>query len=361
METPGPRLRLIRAANVTLRADPAMEELYRARFEGREPKVDTEDHLVTLRYPRFAVGHRLPYRSTVTLRGTVPWRIECRGMLRRLRGDLGLGLIEALDVHDGASGVSLHLPAPAGNVPIQLFSAAVDVNFLRPAGAAIRVSVHSGATDTSLDEQHFKAVGGRLNWQTPDFDEATDRFDVVLLRGVRNLTVATYAARPSAGARTGRALATVVFTHIVLSTEVARNAGDQRWAELLDRHDAAAARLSAGMGGRLVKTTGDGVLALFEEPTQAIGFVRAFGEEVRTLGLSIRAGLHTGEVEYRAEDVRGIGVHIASRVMGYAGPGEILVSRTVRDLITGSEVSLEDRGVHPLRGIGQDWQLFAVS
>jgi class 3 adenylate cyclase len=123
---------------------------------------------------------------------------------------------------------------------------------------------------------------------------------------------------------------------------------------------AGASRLAAAVRGEVVKTTGDGVLAVFDRPGDAVEFARSFREEIRGLGLDIRAGLHSGEVEFRGTDVGGIGVHIASRVMATAGPGEILVSRTVRDLVAGSDLDLEDRGTHALRGVGGEWQVFAV-
>jgi class 3 adenylate cyclase len=164
-----------------------------------------------------------------------------------------------------------------------------------------------------------------------------------------------------AGWATGRGVSTVLFTDIVGSTERAQQLGDGRWRAVLDRHDTAARRVIGRLGGRLIKTTGDGVLATFDGPRQAIHAARAFREEVRALGIDIRAGIHTGEVEGRGADVGGIGVHIAARVMGTADPGQILVSRTVRDLVVGSDVSLVSRGVSPLKGLEGEWELFLVA
>jgi class 3 adenylate cyclase len=154
---------------------------------------------------------------------------------------------------------------------------------------------------------------------------------------------------------------TVLFTDIVDSTRHAAEMGDRRWKELLDRHDLAARRLVERFGGRMVKQTGDGLLATFETPGEGIQCAAALQQELRTDGIEIRAGLHAGEVDLRGRDVGGIGVHIASRVMSVAAPGEILVSRTVRDLASGSQISFEDRGAHELKGVGGDWQLFAVA
>jgi class 3 adenylate cyclase len=160
--------------------------------------------------------------------------------------------------------------------------------------------------------------------------------------------------------QTDRTLVTVLFTDIVDSTERAREAGDRRWAALLDAHDRLARELVDRFGGRLVKSTGDGVLATFDRPGRAIRCATALRDRLRGIGIEVRAGLHTGEVQFRGDDVGGIAVHIAARVMAAAGPGEVLVSRTVHDLVTGSDYVLEDRGGHTLRGMAGEWQLFAV-
>jgi class 3 adenylate cyclase len=157
-----------------------------------------------------------------------------------------------------------------------------------------------------------------------------------------------------------RVLATVLFTDIVGSTARAEQVGDRRWRALLDTHDELAARLVERWGGRLVKTTGDGILATFDGPGRAIGCATALRDELADIGLQIRAGLHIGEVELRGDDVGGIAVHLAARILATAGPGEIVVSRTVRDLVAGSEVVLADRGSRRLKGVEGDWQLFAV-
>jgi class 3 adenylate cyclase len=157
-----------------------------------------------------------------------------------------------------------------------------------------------------------------------------------------------------------RVLATVLFSDIVASTEQASQLGDRRWRELLNVHDELARRLVEEFGGRLVKTTGDGLLATFDGPGRGIRCAAALRDELGGIGVQLRVGLHTGEVELRDGDVGGIAVHIAARVMAAAGPGEILTSRTVRDLIVGSDIVLDDRGTHPLRGVEGTWQLFAV-
>jgi class 3 adenylate cyclase len=187
---------------------------------------------------------------------------------------------------------------------------------------------------------------GALAWENADLliDEIEE-----FLTGIRRRAVPD------------RALATVLFTDIVGSTERAGELRDERWLRLLDVHDETARRVVGGFDGRLIKTTGDGILAIFDGPGRGIRAAALLREELRRAGLDIRAGVHTGEVELRDGDVGGIAVHIGARVMAAAAPGEILVSRTVRDLIAGSEIRLEDRGAHQLKGVEGPWQLFAAA
>ncbi|HEX2374149.1 MAG TPA: adenylate/guanylate cyclase domain-containing protein [Actinomycetota bacterium] len=166
---------------------------------------------------------------------------------------------------------------------------------------------------------------------------------------------------PEPAAETGeRALATVLFTDIVGSTDHARQVGDRRWGELLDTHDRLARELVGQLQGRLVKSTGDGILALFDRPGRGIRCATALRDRLRGSGVQIRAGVHTGEVQLRGDDVGGIAVHFAARVMAAAAPGEVLVSGTVHDLVAGSDYVLEDRGVRALKGMTGEWRLFAV-
>jgi class 3 adenylate cyclase len=165
----------------------------------------------------------------------------------------------------------------------------------------------------------------------------------------------------SASAASERVLATVLFTDIVGSTRLAGELGDARWRALLDRHDAVLDRAVALHRGRVVKSLGDGALALFDGPSRAIACAVALREELRGLGLEMRAGLHTGECELLArEDVGGIAVHIGARICALAAGGEILTSGTVRDLSVGSAFTLCDRGEHVLKGIPEPWRVFAV-
>ena len=158
-----------------------------------------------------------------------------------------------------------------------------------------------------------------------------------------------------------RVLATVMFTDIVGSTERAAKLGDRRWRELLESHEAVVRRELARHRGTEVKTTGDGFLATFDGPARAISCARAIAEAVRPLGIEIRAGLHTGECEVMNGDVGGIAVHTGARVSAEAGPNEVLVSSTVKDLVAGSGIEFEDRGSRELRGVPGEWRLYAVA
>jgi class 3 adenylate cyclase len=159
---------------------------------------------------------------------------------------------------------------------------------------------------------------------------------------------------------TDRILTTVMFTDIVGSTELAADIGDRRWAELLEDHQQIVRQELARFRGREIDTAGDGFLATFDGPARAIQCVSAIRDAVKALGIEIRAGLHTGECEMVGEKIRGVAVHIGARVAALAGPGEILVSRTVRDLVAGSGLAFEDRGTHVLKGVPGEWQVFVA-
>ena len=165
----------------------------------------------------------------------------------------------------------------------------------------------------------------------------------------------------SRGARSPeRVLATVLFTDIVGSTERAAQLGDRAWTELLERHNDAVRSQVARFRGREVDTQGDGFLATFDGPGRAIAAAQAIGQALSPIGVEVRAGLHTGEIELLGDDVAGLAVHIGARVASLAGPGEVLVSRTVKDLVTGSGTEFESRGLHVLKGVPEEWQIYAV-
>jgi class 3 adenylate cyclase len=164
-----------------------------------------------------------------------------------------------------------------------------------------------------------------------------------------------------AAEETDRILATVVFTDIVESTERAAALGDREWRRVLDRHDTAARAEVERWRGTLVKSTGDGILARFDSPSRALRAALGLGQAAKRIGIEIRAAIHTGEVEFRNDDLGGIAVHIASRVLAEARPGEVLLTRTVRDLVTGVDVEFSARGAATLRGVPGEWELFAAS
>ena len=158
-----------------------------------------------------------------------------------------------------------------------------------------------------------------------------------------------------------RVLTTVLFTDIVGSTERARVLGDRAWRDLLDRHHDLVRRDLLRFRGREIDTAGDGFLATFDGPARAIRCARSVVADVQSVGLELRAGVHTGEVELVGNSVRGIAVHTGARVTAQAGAGEVLVSQTVKDLVAGSGIELEDRGTHELKGIPGEWRLYAVT
>ena len=214
--------------------------------------------------------------------------------------------------------------------------------------------------DTYLDERHSLYVaehvpgaryvhvpGDGALWVGAE-DQVADEIQH-FLTGMRRLV------------ETDRVLATVLFTDIVGSTERAAAIGDEAWRALLEKHDRIVREEVVSHRGHLVKSLGDGVLALFDGPSRAVGAAAAIRDRVRPLDLEVRAGLHTGECEMMPGDVGGIAVHIGARISALAGPGEILVSSTVRDLTVGSGLDLADRGEHELKGVPGTWRIFAAA
>jgi class 3 adenylate cyclase/predicted alpha/beta hydrolase len=176
--------------------------------------------------------------------------------------------------------------------------------------------------------------------------------------------VADFAATPGTEAQSTtasrRMLATILFTDVVDSTSRARELGDKGWRELLEAHDATIRREVARFRGSEVKSLGDGFLILFDGPARAIHCAQAITEAMAPLSIKVRAGLHTGEVERTESDVLGIAVHLAARIMDTAGASEVVISRTVKDLVAGSGIAFDEAGEHSLKGIEEKWQLFKV-
>jgi len=249
--------------------------------------------------------------------------------------------------------------SPKAAAALMRMNTQIDVRDVLPTiGVPTLLIYRTDDADVQVDEGRYIAEripGSRfvelpgvdhLMW-TGDTDALLDEIEG-FLTGVRR------------GPDPNRVLATVLFTDVVGSTETANRVGDRAWRSLLDRHHQVIRRELERWRGREIDTAGDGFLATFDGPARGIRCAVAATEGVRDLGLEIRAGLHTGEVEIADDNVRGIAVHIGSRVSGLAGPGEVLVSRTVADLVAGSGIVLAERGEHDLKGVPGRWLVYAV-
>ena len=245
-------------------------------------------------------------------------------------------------------------PATAAAVMRMLFE--LDVRDVLPAIRVPTLVVHRQDNPiVTVDQGRYVAdqIEGTKFVAVPgaDYGLAVGDVDVLIDEVEEFLT----GSRPAHA--TNRVLATVLFTDIVDSTPRAVELGDARWRELLERHDELAETEVVRFGGAIADFAGDGLLASFEGPARAVRCAFALRERLRMLGLEMRAGLHTGEVERRSEGIAGIGVHIAARVLALAGAGEVLVSRTVRDLVTGSGLTFVERGAHTLKGVPDQWEI----
>jgi class 3 adenylate cyclase len=239
-------------------------------------------------------------------------------------------------------------------------TADIDVRDVLPAIRVPTLVLHrTGDRAIPVEEGRFLANGipGARYHELPGEDHfwfAGDS-DAILGEIEEFLTGARPAPEPD------RVLATVMFTDIVGSTERAAALGDRRWRDLLESHHAVIRRELARFRGREVDTTGDGFLATFDGPARAIRCGVAISESLREIGVDVRVGLHTGEVDLAGSAVRGIAVHIGARISGLAEAGEVLVSGTVKDLVVGSGFEFEDRGMHVLKGVPGEWRTFAVT
>jgi class 3 adenylate cyclase len=223
---------------------------------------------------------------------------------------------------------------PAIRVPTLVLSK----EFIRATGEAVSAAIPNG---------EFVLVGGRGS-AIYENDHAVDAIEAFLAGAEQRPIPDTV-------------LATVLFTDLVGSTERAVELGDRAWRELLEQHHTAVRRVLAHYRGVEVDTAGDGFFARFDGPARAIACAREIREQVAALGLDVRAGIHTGECERVGEKIAGLAVNVGARVSGAAGPGEVLVSSTVKDLVAGSGIQFEDRGSHELKGVPGEWRLYAVS
>lgn len=220
-------------------------------------------------------------------------------------------------------------------------------HFMLVASGRMRVVMDTGTVHDIGPGDVVDIPPGHDGWVLGD--EALVAYDIAGLRG--------WGKPPSIGERF---LTTLLFTDIVDSTPLAQRMGDARWKEVLAAHYQTTRLQLDLFRGHLVDTTGDGVLASFDSPARAIRTAQSLIGAMGNLDLQIRAGVHTGEVEVTAGNLRGLNVHIAARVMALAGPGELLVSATTRQLTSGAGLAFEDRGEHTLKGVAEPWRLFAV-
>jgi class 3 adenylate cyclase len=250
-------------------------------------------------------------------------------------------------------------PGMARAIARMLFG--IDVRHALPAVQAPTLVLHREGAHTSNVEQGrdlAEHIAGAVFREFPGSGHAFWASGVApaLLDEVEEFFTGTRSVGPP-----DRVLATVLFTDIVDSTATAAELGDQRWKERIREHDAIVRHELERHRGREIHTTGDGFLATFDGPARAIRCAEAIRDAVRRIGLEVRAGLHSGEVELQGNDIAGIAVHIAARVTALAGPSEITVSRTVVDLVAGSGLSFDDRGSHVLKGVPGDWQVFSLA
>jgi class 3 adenylate cyclase len=254
------------------------------------------------------------------------------------------------------------LSASPGTIKaIALLNAKIDV---RPVLPSIRIPtlVMHREGDLQVPLEAGRALAGRIPdakfIEYPGDDHVFWSGDVEEFLG--DIEEFVTGSRDRSSAEIERVLATVLFTDIVDSTRSAAAMGDQAWRRLLDNHDAIARQTVEKFRGHLVKTTGDGILATFDGPGRAVRCALAFSAAAGQIGLPLRAGLHTGEIELRDRDVGGIAIHAAARVMAQAQASEVLVSRVVTDLVAGAGLKFAGRGSHELKGIPGKWDLFAA-
>jgi class 3 adenylate cyclase len=234
-----------------------------------------------------------------------------------------------------------------------------DVRSVLPAIAVPTLVLHR-VDDPFIRADHGRYLAAHIPdaefVELPGVDHAPELGDATsVIREIRRFLTGEAAVPPAA-----RVLACVVFTDLVDSTTGAARLGDEEWGDLLDRHNQVVRRQLARYRGREVRTTGDGFLATFDGPARAIQCACAIRDAVRSLGLSVRCGVHAGEIDITGDDISGIAVHIAARVMAHAPADDVLVSSAVKDLVVGSGIQFSDRGEHELKGVPGTWRLFTV-
>ena len=270
-----------------------------------------------------------------------------KGLLPSVRSIRQLGMLERMSASPGMARATIEA----------VFR--IDIRPILPTLAAPTLVVHAREDPMPVQGGRYLAdhIPGARMLEVDGADHAPWFTDPdTIMTGIEDFLTGSHAA-PS---QSHRALRTVLFTDMVASTQYAAATGDERWRAVLHRLGEITAELTERFGGTVIKSTGDGHLITFDGPTQAIRCAEALRDHAETLGIEIRAGIHTGECELLDADIGGIAVHIAARILGRAGVGEILVDRTVRDLVVGSGTGFEDRGSVELRGVPGTWQLLAV-
>ena len=254
--------------------------------------------------------------------------------------------------------------SPGAVEALALMNKEIDVRHVLPAIRVPTLVLHGGQ-DTIVPIEVARYVADRIPGarlvEVQAGHLATGKAALDMQAEIESFLTEIWEAGGWEEAEPDRVLATVLFTDIVSSSERAASLGDRAWRELLERHHALVRRQLVRYRGKEVDTAGDGFFASFDGPARAIRCACAIADSLRELGLDVRAGLHTGECELVEGKVAGIAVHTGARVASHAKPGEVLVSSTVKDLVAGSGLSFEDRGVHELKGIPGEWRLFAVS
>ena len=252
--------------------------------------------------------------------------------------------------------------SPGAAKSFALLNAQIDVSSILPTVRVPTLVLHrlsDAQVPVVLGRALASLIPGAKLIEYPGNDHAPARGEVDAMLG--DIEEFTTGHRDSTSDGFERVLATVLFTDIVDSTRSAAAKGDQGWRRLLDSHDQLAHQLVEKHRGALIKSTGDGILATFDGPGRAVRCALALGTASKQIGLLLRAGLHTGEIEIRGRDIGGIAVHAASRVMTRSQPGEVLVSRVVTDLVAGAGLVFSERGSHELKGLPGRWDLFAAS
>jgi class 3 adenylate cyclase len=252
--------------------------------------------------------------------------------------------------------------SPSAMKATQLLNFQIDVGDILPAVRVPTLVLHRAAdalVPVRLGRDFAARIPGAKYIEYPGGDHAFWSGDVEELLGDIEEFITGHRETESSDAE--RILATVLFTDIVDSTRRAAEMGDQSWRRLLDSHDQLARDMVERHRGNLVKNTGDGILATFDGPGRAVRCALAFSAAAKQIGLPLRSGLHTGEIEVRGRDIGGIAVHAAARVMANSEPEEVLVSRVVSDLVAGAGLKFDERGEYELKGLPGRWNLFAAS